>query len=108
MVERLIKIIKQGLMVKVTTNIQSWDLLLPMILFGYQCGIQTNTKYSPFIVLARCSLKLTIDNNLNRLHDVFYESIGPKVMAKHMVQNMQLIIEVHRSLFKNVKHVQKK
>ncbi len=75
--------------------------------FGYQCGIQTNTKYSPFIVLARCSPKLTIDNNLNRLHDVFYESIGPKVMAKRMVQKMQLIIEVHRSLF-NVKHAQKK
>jgi hypothetical protein len=34
MVERLIKIIKQGLMVMVTTNIQSWDLLLPMILLG--------------------------------------------------------------------------
>jgi hypothetical protein len=39
MVERLTKTIKQGLMVMATTNIQSWDLLLPMILFGYQCGI---------------------------------------------------------------------
>jgi hypothetical protein len=88
MVERLIKTIKQGLMVMATTNIQSWNLLLPMIFFGYQCGIQTNTKYSPFMVFTRCAPKLTIDNTLNRLHDVFYEFVSPKVMAKHMVQKM--------------------
>jgi hypothetical protein len=108
MVERLIKTIKQGLMVMATTNIQNWDLLLPIILFGYQCGIQTNTKYSPFMVFTRCAPKLTIDNNLNRLHDVFYEYVGAKVMAKYMVQKTLLIVEVHRSLLKNVEHVQKK
>jgi len=65
-------------------------------------------KIFTFYCVSKMFTKLTIDNNLNRLHIVFYESIGPKVMARHMVQKMQLIIEVHRSLFKNVKHVQKK
>jgi hypothetical protein len=39
MVERLIKTIKHGLTVMATTNIHDWDLLLPRILFGYECGI---------------------------------------------------------------------
>jgi hypothetical protein len=71
MVERFIKIIKQGLMVMATTNVQSWDLLLHMIFFGYRCGIQTNIKYSRLMVFVGYAPKLTIDNNINRLHDFF-------------------------------------
>jgi len=73
MVEGLIKAIKHGLTIMVATNIQDWDLLLPRILFGYQCGIQAKTKYSPFMVLIGCMPRLTIDNSLSGLHDVFNE-----------------------------------
>jgi hypothetical protein len=57
----------------VATNIQDWDLLLPRILFGYRCGIQANTKFSPFMVLTGHMPRLTIDNNLKGLCDVFDE-----------------------------------
>jgi hypothetical protein len=73
MVERLIKTIKHKLTIMASTNIQDWDLLLPKILFGYQCGIQANMKYSPFMVLIGHMPRLTIDNNFNSLCDVFDE-----------------------------------
>jgi hypothetical protein len=55
------------------TNIHDWDSLLPIILFGYQWGIQANMKYSPFMVLTGCTPRLTIDNNISGLCDVFDE-----------------------------------
>jgi hypothetical protein len=81
MVEHLIKNIKHGLTFMATTNIQDWDSLLPQIFFGYWCGIQTNTKYSPFMVLIGCMPRLTIDNSLIGSCDVFDEHASPKVMA---------------------------
>jgi hypothetical protein len=84
MVEQLIKTIKQGLIIMVVVNISSWDLLLLHILFEC-CGIQANIKYSPFMVLTRRTPRLTIDNNLTGLCDVFNEFVGPKVMVEQMV-----------------------
>ncbi len=88
MVERLIKTLKQGLIIMAPININSWDLLLPWILFGYCCGIQANTKYSSFMVLIRCTPRLTIDNNFNGFCDVFDEFASLKVMVEQMVQKM--------------------
>jgi len=51
---------------------------------------------------------MTIDNNLNGLCDIFDEHVGLEIAAKQMVLKMQLITNVHKSLLKNVKHVQKK
>jgi hypothetical protein len=51
------------------------------MLFGYLCGIQANTKYSLFMVLTSHTPKLTIDNSLNGLCDVFDEHVGPEVMV---------------------------
>jgi len=82
MVERLIKTIKHGFTVMAATNIQDWDLLLPRILFGYQCGIQANTKYSPFMVFTSHTPKLTIDNSFKGLCDVFDEQENLEVMAE--------------------------
>jgi len=85
MVEQFIKTIKQGLIIMVAVNISSWDLLLLHILFGCRCGIQANIKYSPFMVLTRRTPRLTIDNNLTGLCDVFNEFVGPKVVVEQMV-----------------------
>jgi hypothetical protein len=82
MVECLIKTIKQGLTIMVALDIQCWDILLPHILFGYCCGVQASTKYSPFVVLIKRIPRLTIDNNLNNLCDMFDEHVRPEVMAK--------------------------
>jgi len=60
------------------------------------------------MVLTICTPRLTIDNNFNGLCDVFDEFVSLEVMTKQMVQNMQLIVVVHRLLLENVEHVQKK
>jgi hypothetical protein len=96
MVERVIKTIKHELTVMVATNIHDWDLLLARIFFGYRCGIQANTKYSPFMVLNGCTPRLTIDNSLSGLCDVFDEQESPKVMADQMILKLQLIVSVHK------------
>ncbi len=92
----------------VATNIQDWDLLLPKIFFGYRCGIQASTKYFPFMVFTGYTPKFTIDNSLSGLCDVFDEQESLKIMANQMILKMQLIASVHKSLFENVEHVQRK
>jgi hypothetical protein len=86
------------------TNIRDWDLLLQIILFGYQCGIQANTKYSPFMVLINCTPRFTIDNSFNGLCDVFDEQENLEVIAKQMIIKMWLIESVHKALLENVEH----
>jgi len=108
MVERLIKTIKHKLKIMATTNIQNWDLLLPRIFFGYQCGIQANTNYFPFMVFTSCTPRLTINNNLSGLCDVFDEQKNPKVIVEEMILKMQLITSVHKTLLENVEHAHRK
>jgi len=108
MVELLIKTIKHKLTVMAATNIHDWDSLLPRIFFGYRRGIQANTKHSPFMVLIGCMPRLTIDNSLSGLCNVFDEQASPRVMVDQMIFKMQLIASVHKSLLENVEHAQKK
>ncbi len=53
MVERLIKTIKHGITILSTTpeNIDCWDEQLAKVMFGYRCGIQASTKFSPFMII---------------------------------------------------------
>ncbi len=53
MVERLIKTIKHGITIFSATpkNIDYWDEQLAKVMFGYRCGIQANTKFSPFMIM---------------------------------------------------------
>jgi len=70
MVEKMIKTLKHGLTIVFSANIQRWDVQVPRILFGYQCGIQISTKYSPYMILTRIP-RLTIDNRLSSLTHYF-------------------------------------
>jgi len=56
--------------------------MLPHNLFGYHCGIQATTKYSPFMAFIACTPRSTTDNNLNGLFDVFDEDARLEVMAQ--------------------------
>jgi hypothetical protein len=87
-----------------TTNIRDWDLLLTRIFFGYRCGIQANTKYSPFLVLTSRMPRLTIDNSLSGLCDVVDEQKSLEVVANQMILKTQLIASVHKSRLENVEH----
>jgi hypothetical protein len=53
MAERMIKTIKHGITVLATNpaNVDCWDEHLVKVLFGYRCGVQASTKFSPFMVL---------------------------------------------------------
>ncbi len=64
--------------------------------------MQTNTRYSPYMVLRRRSPKLIVDNSLNELCDVVDEHVGSEVMAEHMIQKMQLVSCIHKSMLENV------
>jgi hypothetical protein len=66
MVERMIKTIKHGITVLATTpaNMDCWDQQLAKVLFGYRCGIQASTKFSPFMILAGQTPRLRADNYL--------------------------------------------
>ncbi len=49
MAKHLIKTIKHGITILFTTpeSIDCWDEHLAKVMFGYRCGIQANTKFSP-------------------------------------------------------------
>jgi len=97
-----------GLTMLSSTHIQGWDTQLQRILFGYWCGVQASTRYSPYMVLIRCSLRLIVSNSLNGLCDVVNEQVGPKAMAGHILLKKQLVSWIHKSLLENVEQVQKK
>ncbi len=66
MAERMMKTIKHGIAVLTTTptNMDFWDEKLAKVLFGYRCGIQTSTKFSPFMILTGRTPRLRADNYL--------------------------------------------
>jgi hypothetical protein len=69
MAERMIKTIKHGITVLAATlgNVDCWDDHLVKILFGYRCGIQTSTRFSPFMILTGCTPQLRANNYLHAL-----------------------------------------
>ncbi len=69
MAERMIKTIKHGITVLAATpgNLDCWDEHLAKILFGYRCGIQASTRFSPFMILTGRTPRLRADNYLHAL-----------------------------------------
>jgi hypothetical protein len=69
MAERMIKTIKHGIIVLAATpgNVDCWDEYLAKILFGYRCGIQVSTKFSPFVILTGHTPRLRAYNYLHAL-----------------------------------------
>jgi len=69
MAKRLIKTIKHGITVLFTApnNANCWDEQLAKVMFRYRCGIQSSTKFSPFMILTGCTPRLRADNYLHSL-----------------------------------------
>jgi hypothetical protein len=69
MAERMIKTIKHGINVLavIPANMDCWDQQLAKVLFGYRCGIQTSTKFSPFMILIGRTPRLRANNYLQAL-----------------------------------------
>jgi hypothetical protein len=106
----MIKTIKHGITILAATpaNVDCWDEHLAKILFGYRCGIQASTKFSPFMILTGRSPHLRADNYLNVLTDVTDDSADVEVAAAQFLQKVRLIPSIHESVLLNVKHAQQK
>jgi transposase InsO family protein len=104
MVERLIKTIKHGITILAATpeNIDCWDEHLAKVMFGYRCGIQASTKFSPFMILTGRTPRLRADNYLHALTDVTDDSVDVEVAAAQFLQKVKLIASIHENVLLNV------
>jgi hypothetical protein len=95
MVERMIKTLKSGLFVVSSIDLDNWDFLLPWILFGYKCGVQTNTKFFPFMMLTRKTPRFTCDNGLSTFINVQKDELTLDEITQLMVEKLKLIFDMH-------------
>ncbi len=97
MAERMIKTIKHGVIMlsSLLKYVDKWDSQLQWVLFGYRCGMQAHTKFSPFMILTRRMLKLKVDNYLGLLTHEINDEIRMEKIAKHVIAKMELIFGMH-------------
>jgi hypothetical protein len=110
MAECMIKTIKHGITVLAATlgNVDYWDEQLARILFGYRCGIQASTKFSPFMILTGHTPRLRADNYLHALTQVTDDGVDVEVATAQFLQKMELITSIHEDVLLNVEQAQKK
>ncbi len=109
MAERMIKTIKHGITVLAATpaNMDCWDQQLAKVLFGYRCGIQTSTKFSPFMILTGRTPRLRADNHLQALTAETNGGDDMEAAAAQYLQKVELIASIHDNVLLNVEQVQK-
>ncbi len=105
----MIKTIKHGITVLATTpsNMDCWDGHLAKILFGYRCGIQASTRFSPFMILNGCTPRLRADNYLHALTTETDVGAEVEVAVAQFLQKMELIASIHENVLLNVEQAQK-
>ncbi len=110
MVKRMIKTLKHGITILDANpaNVNCWDEHLAKVLFGYQCGVQSSTKFSPFMVLTGRTPRLRADNCLNTLTDEIDDTATVEDMATRFLEKVKLISSIHESVLFNVEQTQKK
>jgi len=104
MAERMIKTIKHGITVLATTpgNMDCWDDHLVNILFGYRCGIQASTRFSPFMILTGRTPRLRVDNYMHALTTKIDVGAKVEVAVAQFLQKMELIASIHENVLLNV------
>jgi hypothetical protein len=109
MAERMIKTIKHGITVLVATpgSTNCWDDHLAKIMFGYRCGVQTSTRFSPFMILTGCTPRLRADNYLHALTAETDVGEEVEVAAAQFLQKMELIASIHENVLLNVEQTHK-
>jgi hypothetical protein len=100
----MIKTIKHGITVLATNpaNVDCWDEHLAKVLFGYRCGVQASTKFSPFMVLKGRSSRLRADNYLSALTGVVDDGIDVGQIAAQFLEKVKLIASIHENVLLNV------
>jgi len=109
MAERMIKTIKHGIIVLAVApaNMDCWDQQLAKVLFGYRCGIQTSTKFSPFMILTGRTPRLRADNYLQALTAETNDGVDMETATAQFLQKVELIASIHNNVLLNVEQVQK-
>jgi len=109
MVERMIKTIKHGIIVLAATpaNMDCWDQQLAKVLFGYRCGIQMSTKFSPFMILTGRTPRLRADNYLQALTVETDDGVDMETASAQFLQKVELIASIHNNVLLNVEQAQK-
>ncbi len=109
MAERMIKTIKHGIIVLATTpaNMDCWDQQLAKVLFGYRCGIQASTKFSPFMILTSRTPRLKADNYLQALTAETNDGVDMETATAQFLQKVELIPSIHDNVLLNVEQAQK-
>jgi len=110
MAERLIKTIKHGITIlsAIRENANCWDEHLAKVMFGYRCGIQSSTKFSPFMILTGRTPRLKADNYLHSLTAVVDDTTDVETIAEQFMHKMKLIASIHENVLLNVEHAQQK
>ncbi len=90
MAERMIKTLKHGITVLAAdpVNVNYWDEHLAKVLFGYRCGVQASTKFSPFMILTGRSPRLRADNHLNALTDEVNDTSSVEDIAVQFLEKV--------------------
>jgi len=109
MAERMIKTIKHGITVLATipANMDCWDQQLAKVLFGYRCGIQMSTKFSPFMILIGRTPRLRADNCLQTLTAETDDGVDMEATAVQFLQKVELIASIHDNVLLNAEQAQK-
>jgi hypothetical protein len=110
MAEHMIKTIKHGITVQAMNpaNVDCWDEHLAKVLFGYRCGVQASTKFSPFLVLTSRSPRLRADNYLSTLTRVVDDGLDVEQITAQFLEKVKLIASIHENVLLNVEQAQKK
>jgi hypothetical protein len=110
MVKWLIKTIKHGIKILFATpkHFDSWDEQLARVMFGYQCGIQANTKFFPFMILIGCTLCFQIDNYLQALITTVDDATHITTNVEYFIKKMKLVASIHENVLLKVEQAQNK
>jgi transposase InsO family protein len=110
MAERLIKTIKHGMTVlsAAPNNANCWDEQLAKVMFGYRCGIQSSTKFSPFMILTGRTPRLRADNYLHSLTAEVDDTADVEITTEQFMQKVRLIASIHENVMLNVERAQQK
>jgi hypothetical protein len=110
MAERMIKTLKHGITILASNpaNVNCWDEHLAKVLFGYRCGVQASTKFSPFMIMTGRSPHLRADNYLNTLTGVIDDTSNVEDIAVQFLEKVKLIASIHENVLLNVEQAQKK
>jgi hypothetical protein len=110
MAERLIKTIKHGMTIlsAALNNANFLDEQLAKVMFGYRCGIQSSTKFSPFMILTGRTARLRADNYLHSLTTEVDDTADVETTAEQFMHKVRLIASIHENVMLNVGRAQQK